>query len=184
MYSLSALNGPTLRQYCTDLDKIVDELEREATVGIIHNCEYMIPAVATPSLSFFQSDKHLRNCSKFRTPNALYRGHIRYLSCYSEGSSRITVYWSRVDEVQKVRPESIRRASCKPLSDLGAGCPVHSIFVDSVGGIGAHSMGVVSVPPYMEEQVEWYSLGGRSDEVRIIADRKVCTLRGFVAGLY
>ena len=41
-------------------------------------------------------------------------------------------------------------------------------------------MGVVSVPPYMEEQVEWYSQGGRSDEVRIIADRKVCTLRDFV----
>jgi len=55
---------------------------------------------------------------------------------------------------------------------------VHSLFVDSVGGIGACSTGVVSVPPYTEEQVEWYSRGGRSDEVRIIADRKVCAFRG------
>lgn len=64
------------------------------------------------------------------------------------------------------------------LSDLGAGFPVHSLFVDSVGGIGACSMGVASVPPYTEEQVEWYSRGGRSDEVRIIVDRKVRTFRG------
>ena len=44
-------------------------------------------------------------------------------------------------------------------------------------------MGVVSVPPYTEEQVEWYPRGGRSDEVRIIADRKVFTFRGFVVKL-
>jgi len=50
---------------------------------------------------------------------------------------------------------------------------VYSIFVDSMGGIGAHSTGVVSVPPYTEEQVEWYPRGGRSDEIRIIVDRKV-----------
>lgn len=181
---MSVSNGLTLHQYHTDLDKIIDELEREATVGIIHNCEYIIPTVTTLFLSLFQSDKRLRNCSKLHTPNALCREHIRYLSCYSEGSSRIIVYWSRVDEVQKVRPESICHASCKPLSDLGVRCPVRSIFVDSVGGIGAYSMGVVSIPPYMEEQVEWYSLGGRSDEVRVIADRRVCTLRGFVTGLY
>ena len=164
----------------TDLDKISDELEREATVGIIHNCEYMTPPVTMLFLSVFQSDKHPRNCSKFHTPSALFRGHIRCLSCYSKELSRIIVYWSRAGRVQKVRSESICHTSFKPLSDLGAGCPVHSIFVDSVGGIGAYPMGVVSVPPYMEEQVEWYSQGGRSDEVRIIADRKVCTLRDFV----
>ena len=62
----------------------------------------------------------------------------------------------------------------QPLSDLGPGCPVHSIFLDSVGGVGAHSAGVVSTPPHAEEQVEWYSRGGRLDEVRIVADRKVC----------
>src|SRR5882762_2424934 len=59
-------------------------------------------------------------------------------------------------------------------SDLGPGCPVHSIFLDSMGGIGAYSTGVVSIPPYAEEQVEWYPRGGTSDEVRIIVDRKVC----------
>jgi hypothetical protein len=37
-------------------------------------------------------------------------------------------------------------------------------------------MGVVSIPPYAEEQVEWYPRGGRSDEVRIVVDRKVCRL--------
>ena len=41
-------------------------------------------------------------------------------------------------------------------------------------------MGVVSVPPYAEEQVEWHPRGGGSDEVRIIVDRKVCSFRGFV----
>ena len=57
---------------------------------------------------------------------------------------------------------------------------MYSLFIDSVGSIGACRMGVVSVPPYTEEQVEWYSRGGRSDEVRTIADRKVCTFRGSV----
>jgi len=51
---------------------------------------------------------------------------------------------------------------------------VHSIFVDTLGGIGGYSAGVASVPPYAEEQVEWYPRGGRSDEVRIVVDRKVC----------
>lgn len=97
---------------------------------------------------------------------------------------RIIVCWSRVGEVQKVWQGNIYCAMFQPLLDLGVGCPVHSVFVDSVGGIGAYSTGVVSVPSYTEEQVEWYPGGGRSDEVRIIADRKVCTFRGFSVEIY
>ena len=58
---------------------------------------------------------------------------------------------------------------------------MHSIFVDSMGSIGAYSAGVVSVPPYAEEQVEWYPRGERSDEVRIVVDRKVCLFGDFVS---
>jgi hypothetical protein len=80
--------------------------------------------------------------------------------------------------------ENICCAMFQPLSDLGPECPVHSIFLDSVGGIRAYSAGVASVPPYTEEQVEWYLRGGKSDEVRIIADRKVCLFGSFHVGSY
>ena len=43
-----------------------------------------------------------------------------------------------------------------------------------MGGIGTYSIGVISIPPHAEEQVEWYSQGERSDELRIVVDRKVC----------
>lgn len=53
-----------------------------------------------------------------------------------------------------------------------------------MGGIGAHSTGVVSIPPYAGEQVEWYPRGGTSDEVRIVVDRKVCLLGSFPQTLF
>ena len=68
----------------------------------------------------------------------------------------------------------------QPISDLGVGFPVYSIFVDPMGGTGAYSTGAVSVPPYAEEQVEWHPRGGGSDEVRVVVDRKVCPFRGCV----
>ena len=49
-----------------------------------------------------------------------------------------------------------------------------------MGGIGAYSNGVVSIPPYAEGQVEWYPRGGTSDEVRIVIDRKVCLFGSFL----
>lgn len=50
-----------------------------------------------------------------------------------------------------------------------------------MGGIGAYSTGVVSIPPYAEERVEWYPRGGTSDEVRIVVDRKVCLFETLLA---
>lgn len=42
-----------------------------------------------------------------------------------------------------------------------------------MAGIGACPIGAVSVPPYAEEQVEWYPRNGGSDEIRVVVDRKV-----------
>jgi len=58
---------------------------------------------ATPFLNFSQLDKHPRNCSNLRTLSALCRGHTHCLLRCSEELLRIIVYWSRVDEVRKVR---------------------------------------------------------------------------------
>lgn len=124
-----------------DLDKITDELEREATVGIIHN--------------FGQTPKKL-----FQSPHPQRIVQGTY-------TLPLTLQRGIVEDYRLL--EQTRRAT----RDLGPGCPVYSIFLDSVGGIGAHSTGVMSIPPHAEEQVEWYSRGGRSDEVRIVVDRKV-----------
>ena len=45
-----------------DLDSITDELEREATVGIIHNCKSCMDGLSNPLIPL-QLAKHLGNCS-------------------------------------------------------------------------------------------------------------------------
>lgn len=39
---LQRLSGASLMTMAIDLETITDELEREATIGIIHNCEKML----------------------------------------------------------------------------------------------------------------------------------------------
>lgn len=108
-------------------------------------------------------------------PSTYHAGYI-YATSHTTARDRGRLSSTRADSASCERYE--RRVICcnlsQPLSDMGPGCPVHSIFSDSMGGIGAYSTGVISIPPYAEEQVEWYPRGGTADEVRIVVDRKVC----------
>lgn len=64
------LHSPTLRSHISvfmthaDLDKITDEMERKATVGIIHNCENMYHSGPRADWNIPQLGRLPRNCSR------------------------------------------------------------------------------------------------------------------------
>lgn len=161
-----------------DLDKITDELEREATVGIIHNCtrksRYPLYVYLTP-LSWADT----KEAVSVSAPSAHHAGHI-YATSHITARNRRGLSSARTDQTsfERYEQETSTVPHSNPSSDLGPGNPTRSIFLDSMGSIGAHSNGVVSIPPFAEEQVEWYPRGGMSDEVRIVVDRKVCLHQG------
>lgn len=58
----------TMRTRTLDLDAITDEVERKATVGIIHNCTFSPPDLLNQLLIIVQSAKLRANCSQARIP--------------------------------------------------------------------------------------------------------------------
>ncbi|KAA1472737.1 beach-domain-containing protein [Dentipellis sp. KUC8613] len=129
-----------------DLDTITDDLEREATVGIIHN--------------FGQTPRKL-----FGSPHPQRIMH---------GFSSLplgTLHGIEEDHAMLVQ-------SVKPAArDLPGGAPVRELVVDLIGErVIPHPEGVLSVPGYPHEQVEWgFSRSGRAAarELRVLVDRKV-----------
>ncbi|KAI0029515.1 beach-domain-containing protein [Vararia minispora EC-137] len=129
-----------------DLDSITDELEREATVGIIHN--------------FGQTPRKL-----FSTPHPTRIMH---------GMSTLPL--GTLHGVEE--DHALLKQSTKPtIRSLPRGTAVKSLVPDPISErIIAHPAGVLSIPSFPEEHIEWsFSRNGRflAKEIRVVIDGKV-----------
>ncbi|KAI0317827.1 beach-domain-containing protein [Amylostereum chailletii] len=139
-----------------DLDSITDELEREATVGIIHN--------------FGQTPRKLFSVPH---PERIMHG----LSSLPLGNLH------GIEE-----DHGMLTQSAKPIARaLGRGQAVKALVFDPIGErIIPHPPGVLSVPTYPHEQIEWgFSRTGRSAarELRVVVVQVIegidCTCAAF-----
>ncbi|KAI0067044.1 beach-domain-containing protein [Artomyces pyxidatus] len=129
-----------------DLDSITDELEREATVGIIHN--------------FGQTPRKLFGSAH---PPRFMHG----LSTLPLGTLH------GIEEDYALIVQSNRMA----VRSIGHGNPVKTLTFDMIGErIIPSPAGVLPVPLYPHEQVEWgFSRTGRAaaTDLRVLIDRKI-----------
>ncbi|KAF8154493.1 hypothetical protein B0H34DRAFT_660452 [Crassisporium funariophilum] len=122
-----------------DLDAIKDDLEREATVGIIHN--------------FGQTPRKL-----FTSPHT---------ERYHHGLFSLPI--GTLHGVEEDPHLLIQGSRC--FKDLGPTVPVRELVTDVIGEkMIPCPAGVLSVPQYPHEQVEWRT---GSAELRVVVDHKV-----------
>ncbi|ESK93353.1 beige beach domain-containing protein [Moniliophthora roreri MCA 2997] len=121
-----------------DLDSITDPLEREATVGIIHN--------------FGQTPRKL-----FNAPHP---------PRYHHGLGTLPI--GTLHGIEEDPHLLVQGSRC--FRDLGTNVPVKALVLDTVGEkIVPCPQGVVCVPSYPHEQIEW-AAGG---DLRVSVDQKV-----------
>ncbi len=160
-----------------DLDSITDELEREATVGIIHNCKRIV--------IYYCCTKTHEGHLVGQTPRKLFDSpHPQRFNhgCNSlplgtlhgiPEDAHLLVQGSRCFKGKKpmVCPW---KSFLTSMSDLGANVAVRELMLDMIGErVIPCRAGVLSMPSRPHEQIEWSADGVSGGELRVSVDQKI-----------
>lgn len=168
--------------FLADLDAITDELEREATVGIIHNC--MSDCVTPPPLSHRVAHPLSRSnppkdlldaASSSQYARQLISSSRHYLR-YCGGLPSINPD-GEASEGCVYLIEAVSASRCNPLyTDLGSDQPVSELVLDIIGQqVVPCPDGMLCVPSRPHEAVLWDSSAASTGALQVVVDRKVGT---------